>query len=261
MPQRPSSRSPSASRRLFRSAPLRSALLPWRTDLWQGDCRSVPAGKPVFCIRCNVGEVGFPPLEWPRCLGHAGAGSAPALLSSSPLGPGIPPPGSSAGLPWTVTPFKMSLARPPWTGLSNSVAPLTPAHAESPGDTPEIPPPSPPCTPCSEPVLSGATCRWVPTPLSVSRTPPPTDYLPPGRGGRPCRLSYQHWYVGPPYQTVLPGRWMHRGASGGQTRQPCHRLRRRGQSGAYLPVHAWPAPPRLISPPPPSFAPPHPPQH
>ena len=39
------------------------ALLPWRSDLWQDACRSVPSGGPACRIGCTVGGGGFTPPE------------------------------------------------------------------------------------------------------------------------------------------------------------------------------------------------------
>ena len=103
--------------------------------------------------------------------------------------------------------------------------------------------------------------RWGPPLLSVSCMPSTTDSLPPGRGGRPYRLSYQRFPLGPPYQTGRPGYKMHPGTSRGLTMQPCHFPCRRGQPGAYPTFHARPAPLLPLPSPSHSVSLPHPPPH
>ena len=164
MPQKPSLISTSAPPPLASAS---SATPPYRTELWQGACCLVPVGGPACHIGCIVGGGGFPPPEWPRCPGHSGVGSVPALPFSPPLGPGITPTVSSAVLPWTGRPLDMSVACHLWPGFPNYITPLAPAHAESSCDSPYIPPPYPPRTTWCEPVSSGAPCRWGPPPLSV----------------------------------------------------------------------------------------------
>ena len=95
-PERPSICSPSINPPLtaFSSAPP-----PWRTVQRQGAFRSIYVRVPACCIGGTVGGGGFPPPKRPRCTGHAGAENGPAFSSSSQLVPGIPHPGSSAGLP------------------------------------------------------------------------------------------------------------------------------------------------------------------
>ena len=183
MPQRSSTSSPSDT------PPLAAASFappPWRTDLWQGAYLSVPTGGLACRIGCTVGGGDFPPPELPRCPVNSSIGSEPESMYLSPIGLGIPPPGSSAGLPWPERPFDKSAALPPWPRFSNSVAPLPLAHAESSCHPPQIPPSSTTCTTHTGPAPSVAPYRWGPPPLSISRTPPPTYSPPPGRVGRPC---------------------------------------------------------------------------
>ena len=157
MPQRPALISPST---LPPRAAASSAPLPWHTGIWQGDCRSGPVRGPACCIGRTVGGGGFPIPYLPRCRGHASAVSAPALLSSSPLSPGIPPLGSFAGLPSLVMSFRKSVARPPRPGFFIFVMSSPPSHVDSSDDSSVILPPSTPRTPCMIPVPSGAPCTW-----------------------------------------------------------------------------------------------------
>ena len=165
------------------------------------------------------------------------------------------------GLYWTGRPFDISAALPLWPRSFNSVAPLLIAHGGSSCVLPQILLPYPPCTPFTEPVPSVAPVRWGPPPLFVSCMPHPNDFLPPGRGGRPCRMSYQRLSAGPPYQTGQPGYQIHPGYIRVPTMQPCHRLHRRRQPSAYPPVHDRLTPLIPLPSPPPSVPPPHPPHY
>ena len=186
MPQNPSLCYPSIPHLLTAAS---FAPLPWRTVQWQGAFRSVYARVPACIIGGTVGGGGLPSPKLPRCPGHSGAENIPASPSSSSLVLVITLPGSSAVLPWPGRPCYTSAALPPWPTFSRSVSLLPLANAVSSCSPPKIHPPYPPHTPCTLPVPSVPPGKRVPLPSSVTCTPPPTESLPPGMGGRLFRLS------------------------------------------------------------------------
>ena len=157
MPQRPPPNSP-----LYPppQAVVSSYLLLLYNVQWSVAVRSGPAWGPACFIGHTVGGGSFPPPESSRCQGHAGVGSASALPSSLPLIPGIPPPGSSAGLP---SPVRSSLnyeVQSPRPGCSIAVVSPPPSHVESSYDSSGIPPPTTLHMRRMIPVPSTAPCTW-----------------------------------------------------------------------------------------------------
>ena len=147
----------------------------------------------------------FPPPKLPQYPRNADAENVPASPSLLPIVPDSPQTGSSAGLPWLERPCNTSTVPQPGERLSNSISPLSLAHAASSCAPPSTQTPSPPRTPYTAPVPSAAPDRKVHLSSSVSHMPPTTGSRSPGMGGRPCRLSFRHWSSGPHYQTVRPG--------------------------------------------------------
>ena len=90
----------------------------------------------------------------------------------------------------------------PW--LPNSVSHPLPSNAVSACGPPATQAPSSPRTMCTAPDPAASPSRNIPLPSSVSHTPPPTAFPPPGTGGRPFRLSCQRWYSGLPCRKALP---------------------------------------------------------
>ena len=151
-----------------------------------------------------MGGEGFPPPKLPQYPGHAGELNVTASPFLLPLVPYSPQPVSFTVLPRSVRPYGMSTVPHQGAWITNSVSPPSPAHVLSLCAPPSTQVPYPPRTPYTVPVPSDIPGRRVPLPSSVTCTPPPTESLPSGMGGRPFRLSSLHWSTGLPYQTGRP---------------------------------------------------------
>ena len=89
--------------------------------------------------------------------------------------------------------------------LPNAAFQPIPSHSESACDPPETVAPSPPYTSYTVPDPSASPGMKYPIMSSVSHTPLPTLFHPPGTYVRTFQMYSRHCYSGPPHKTVLTG--------------------------------------------------------
>ena len=159
---------------------------------WQGAFCSTHSRGPSCYIEGTVCGGGFHPPKLPRCPGNASAENVPEFPSSKQLVLAIPQPGSSAALPWPESLCSTSAVLHLWPRLSNYISPVPLSHVVLLCVLASIQLSSTTCTPYTAPVTSAAPFRKVPLLSYIACTPPPTWFLPPGMGNRPCQLSYRH---------------------------------------------------------------------